>query len=60
MPTFYFLQRTELGRTLMAIDNIAEKCRRKLDKSLDRMSLEQKLDVIKVSDLIRKYIYIYI
>ncbi|KAK3093354.1 hypothetical protein FSP39_014401 [Pinctada imbricata] len=36
-------RRTDLGVILMAIDNIADKCRKRLDPPLETMSLEDKL-----------------
>ncbi|XP_061174002.1 uncharacterized protein LOC133183078 [Saccostrea echinata] len=39
-------RRTELGVILMAIDNIAEKCLKRLDHSLEEMTLEEKLHKI--------------
>ncbi|XP_064599610.1 uncharacterized protein LOC135466163 [Liolophura sinensis] len=40
-------RRTELGVILMAIDNIADKCQKRLDIPLDKLSLEEKLAKIK-------------
>nr|XP_022329407.1 coiled-coil domain-containing protein 42 homolog [Crassostrea virginica] len=39
-------RRTELGVILMAIDNIAEKCLKRLDPVLEEMTLEEKLQKI--------------
>ena len=43
------LQIAEFGLIMMAIDNIAEKCRRTLDAPVTNMSLEDKLEHIKVN-----------
>lgn len=39
-------RRTELGVILMAIDNITEKCLKRLDSSMEDMTLEEKLQKI--------------
>ena len=43
------LQRTELGQIMMAIDNIADACHKRLDVPMTDLTLEQKLRKIKVS-----------
>lgn len=40
-------RRTDLGRILMAIDNIAEQCYKRIDVSIERMSLDEKLHRIR-------------
>ena len=45
---FICLQRTELGMIMMAVENLAEKCRRRLDPEIDEMDLDQKLHVVQV------------
>lgn len=49
----------------MAIDNIADKCQKRLDLPLDKLSLEEKLTKIKVSsnsihNVASVYTYMYI
>ena len=41
-------QRSEIGQILMAIDNIAEKCRRRLDPPVEDMTRQEKLEIVKV------------
>ena len=43
-----YFQRAVFGQILMAIDNIAEKCHRHMDPDLDTMTLDDKLNIIKV------------
>ncbi|ELU04528.1 hypothetical protein CAPTEDRAFT_220283 [Capitella teleta] len=40
-------QRSELGQIVMAIDNLAEKCRRRLDPAINGLALEAKLNIVK-------------
>lgn len=40
-------QRSEFGQIMMAIDNLADKCRRRLDPIVSGMTLEDKLNIIK-------------
>ena len=41
-------QRCEFGMIMMAVDNLAEKCRRRLDPEMADMDLEEKLHVVQV------------
>ena len=44
-----FFQRLDLGRILMAIDNITEQCyKKRMDISTEKMSLDEKLHRIRV------------
>ena len=39
---------TQFGQIIMAINNLADKCHRKMDPPLNEMTLEDKLDMVKV------------
>ena len=45
----YYFQRTDLGRILMGIDNIAAQCYKRIDIPIDGMTLDEKLHRIRVS-----------
>ena len=41
----------------MAIDNLSEKCKRRIDPNLDTLGIDERLDIIKVRlSLIPKYL----
>ena len=43
-------QRTEFGMIMMAVENLAEKCRRRLDPELEEMDLDMQLQIVQVCD----------